>query len=154
MALFLSTFVNKIDKKGRVSVPASFRSALADQTFQGIVAYPSFVLPAIEACGMDRMDALSRGVDRFTPFSDEHDAFANALFGDSNQLPWDGEGRVILPQALREAAGLDGLAAFVGQGATFQIWEPDAAARNREAARQRAHTERAAFSLRPGEDGP
>ncbi len=62
VALFISTFVNKVDKKGRVSVPAPFRAALAGQSFAGIVAYPSFVLSAIEACGIDRMEELSQGI--------------------------------------------------------------------------------------------
>ncbi len=151
MALFLSTFVNKVDKKGRVSVPAPFRAALAGQSLAGIVAYPSFVMPAIEACGIERMEELSRSVDQFNPFSDEHDAFASALFADSHQLPWDGEGRVILPPALRETAGIGEIAVFVGRGATFQIWEPGAAEANRRQARERARAERGALSLRRGE---
>lgn len=154
MTLFLSTFVNKVDKKGRVSVPAPFRAALARQSFAGVVVYPSFVSPAIEGCGLDRMAELSQSVDQFNPFSDEHDAFASALFADSHQLAWDGEGRIVLPRTLLAHAGITGTATFVGRGATFQIWEPEAAGANQEAARQRARSERAALSLRrPRGDG-
>lgn len=153
MVLFLSTFVNKVDKKGRVSVPASFRAALAGQSFAGIVAFPSFVYPAIDGSGIDRMEELSRSVDDFNPFSDEHDAFASALFAESHQLGWDGEGRVMLPEALMSHAGITDLAAFVGRGATFQIWQPDAARANQESARERARAERGALSLRRQDEG-
>ena len=59
MRLFLSTFTNKVDKKGRVSVPATFRAALSELSFPGIVAYRSFTALCIEGCGMDFMQRLS-----------------------------------------------------------------------------------------------
>ena len=68
MALFIDTFVNKIDRKGRVSVPATFRATLAEQTFQGIVAFPSFKLQALHCAGMDWMQSLidsTQNVDVF-----------------------------------------------------------------------------------------
>ncbi len=142
MALFLSTFVNKVDKKGRVSVPAPFRAVLATQTFAGIVAYPSFVSAAIDACGLDRMEQLSNSVDQLNPFGEQHDAFATTLFAASHQLAWDAEGRVVLPDSLRETAGIGDLATFVGRGPTFQIWEPGAAEQNQAQARARARSER------------
>ncbi|MFQ5783285.1 MAG: division/cell wall cluster transcriptional repressor MraZ [Alphaproteobacteria bacterium] len=157
MALFLSTFVNKIDRKGRVSVPASFRAALAGQGFPGIVAFPSFrdSYNAIEACAMDRMERLSASLDQLNPFSDEHDDFASVIFGASAQLPFDGEGRIILPEALRAHATIVDRAAFVGRGATFQIWEPAALEAFQAEARRRASEARARFELGPsgGERG-
>ncbi len=147
MALFLSTFINKVDTKGRVSVPAPFRAALAGQRFAGIIAYPSLNDPTIEACGIERMEELSRSVDRFNPFSDQHDAFSSALFAESHELAWDGQGRIVLPERLIAHAGISAMAAFVGRGATFQIWEPAASAANRQQARERARAERDALSL-------
>ncbi len=55
MAVFIGTFENKVDRKGRVSVPAQFRQTLAAQSFQGIVAFRSYRADAIEACGFDFM---------------------------------------------------------------------------------------------------
>jgi MraZ protein len=98
------------------------------------------------------MEELSRSVDQFNPFGDQHDAFASALFAESHQLAWDAEGRIMLPDRLRAAAGIADLATFVGRGATFQIWEPEAAQANQEAARQRARDEREALRL-PGRGG-
>ena len=89
MALFLSTFVNKIDKKGRVSVPSAFRAALTSQGFPGVVLFPSFSLPAIEGWGMDRMEALSAGIDEdFDPLGNDLDEFANGL-GKTFDPRWD-----------------------------------------------------------------
>ncbi len=126
VALFLSKFVNRVDKKGRVSVPAQFRAALSGQNFDGIVARPSFVVAALDGCGMDFLEELRRSLGQFNPFSDEHAGFANAIFAASRPLPWDSEGRVMLPDDLVEFAGLTDRAQFVGLGDTFQIWNPDA----------------------------
>lgn len=128
MALFLSTFENKIDKKGRVSVPFSFRNSIAkapnSENFSGIVAYPSFINDAIEACGFDRMEKISNLIDTLNPYSEERDAFSAAILGDSVQLNFDTEGRIILPEGLLKKAGLEDVAIFVGKGQTFEIWNP------------------------------
>src|SRR4051812_17549324 len=124
MALFLSTYVNKLDKKGRISVPAPFRTVLAEQKFAGIVAYGSFINPCIEGCGFDRIERLSASIDALDPYSDERDAFATTILGGSMQLAFDSEGRVFLPESLIELARIVDQAVFVGKGATFEIWEP------------------------------
>ena len=155
MALFLSTFVNRIDRKGRVSVPAPFRTVLAAQAFPGVVAFPSLAVAAIEAWALDRMERLNSGIDRFDPFGDERDAFAISILAESHQLPFDSEGRIVLPDVLREHAGISGRAAFVGLGATFQIWEPDGFRAYQEKARKRARDDRTSLRLGgPAEGGP
>jgi MraZ protein len=151
MALFLSTYRNKVDKKGRVSVPAPFRAVLKDQPFSGIVAYGSFVHECIEACGMDRIERLSESIDLLDPYSDERDAFAMSILGGSEQLSFDGEGRVMLPEVLLASAGITSEAVFVGKGATFEIWEPEAFARYAEKARDLAKRERGALRLQKKE---
>ena len=149
MALFLSTYVNKVDRKGRISVPATFRAALATQSYQGIVAFPSFreSYDAIEACGMDRMESLSESVDRLDPFTDVHDDLASVIFGAAAQLPFDGEGRIVLPEGLREHARIADQAAFVGRGRTFQIWHPDSLRAFETEARTRAREARGLLRL-------
>ena len=148
MALFLSTAVNRLDKKGRVSVPARWRAALSGQSFHGVVAYPSFVSTAIEASGIDRIEALSESIDRFDPFSEERNAFAVAILANSREVPFDSGGRIVLSEDLIAHAGLGDRAAFVGQGATFQIWEPEAFAAYEAEARALARDGRNALSLR------
>ena len=137
MALFLSTFVNKVDKKGRVSVPAPFRTALVQQTFSGIIAFRSFKLPAIEGSGIDRMEEMSARIDALDEFSEDRDALSS-IFADAQQLAFDGEGRIVLPEALCAHAGITENAAFVGLGRTFQIWEPQRFEQHRDELRERA----------------
>lgn len=128
--LFLSTFHNRIDKKGRVSIPAQFRAVLAAKVlandFQGIVVYQSPINNCIEACGMSRIIKLNERIEAFDPYSEERDAFVNTMFGESVQLSFDGDGRVLLPEHLIEAVGLKEEATFVGKGEIFEIWEPKA----------------------------
>lgn len=138
MALFIDTFVNKVDRKGRVSVPATFRAALAGQEFHGVIAFPSFKYRAIQCAGMDWMQSLSKNVSQVDLFSDEHDDLTATLFADAKQLPFDGEGRIVLPPSLAEHAGITEQAAFVGRGPSFEIWEPATLDAYKAEARRRA----------------
>ncbi|MBV6631875.1 MAG: division/cell wall cluster transcriptional repressor MraZ [Alphaproteobacteria bacterium] len=137
MALFLATHHNRVDKKGRVSVPAQFRTAIADQSFQGIVVFPSHKVGALEGFSMAQMEELSSGIDSFEMFSDAHDDLATTIFGSAVPLPFDGEGRIVLPKELSAHAGIDDQAAFVGLGRKFQIWHPEALATHQAAAYER-----------------
>jgi MraZ protein len=148
MNLFLSTFVNKLDKKGRVSVPASFRLALSQQSFQGIVAFRSFKLPAIEGMGIDRMQRLSESVDQLDLFSDAQDDLTASIFSDSQMLGFDGDGRVVLNQALIDHTNIQDGVAFVGRGATFQIWNPENFEAHQQEARQRIQKNRETLKLK------
>jgi MraZ protein len=138
MALFIDTFVNRIDRKGRVSVPATFRVALEGQSFRGIVAFPAFRYPALQCAGMDFMERLNAGVNTIDLFSSAHDDLSAVLFADAKQLAFDGEGRVVLPGKLIEHAKLGDLAAFVGRGQAFEIWRPEEFDKAKATARQRA----------------
>lgn len=142
MALFLSTFEKQIDKKGRVSVPPTFRAVLAAQQFNGMIAYASFTKPCIEACGMERIEKLSARIEALDPFSEEHDAFATAILGGSTQMSFDGEGRVVIPEALLRKANISGIGIFVGKGATFEIWSPELFAKQETAMRELALAKR------------
>lgn len=123
--LFLSTYINKIDAKGRVSVPSSFRSMLTQHEFSGVIAYQSIGNQCIEGCSYDRIMHLSSSIDNLDPYSDEHDAFATIILGGSVKLPFDSEGRIILPGSLIEFSKLEDKACFVGKGQTFEIWQPE-----------------------------
>lgn len=155
MALFLSTFINKIDKKGRVSVPAPFRTALGSHSFQGIALFRSYNSAALEGSGLDRMARLSQSVDTLDLFSQEQDDLAAVLFADTQQLPFDGEGRIMIPQELLDHAGIIDQVCFVGRGATFQIWNPDTFTAHQVQARERLKQNKATLRLsQPPGDGP
>ncbi len=136
MALFLSTHLNKVDKKCRVSVPAQFRAALTGQAFQGVVLFRSNAHGALEGFPWSYMEELSERLDKFDLFSEAQDDLATAVFGEAVQLPFDTDGRIILPESLIKHAGITDSAAFVGLGAKFQIWEPAALEKRRAEARQ------------------
>jgi MraZ protein len=138
--------VNKIDKKGRVSVPASYRAVLSGDGFNGIVAYPSVALPAIEAFSRAHVEQLSNRQFGRSLDAGDFERLLGGRAGDSlvetilamvHELPFDGEGRISLPDALARHAGLDDRAVFVGRGNRFQIWAPDAHARHHGAALER-----------------
>ena len=152
MALFVSTFINKVDRKGRVSVPATFRTTLLAQSFLGIVVYPSFSAAAVEGCGTDFLEELANvAAATHDPFSAENDDINTLIFSSSHQLAWDTEGRVVLPEEILAHANIGELAAFVGKGRTFQIWEPEAFKAHQAEARARALASRPSLTLRrPG----
>jgi MraZ protein len=120
---FINKFVNKIDRKGRVSVPATFRGALSGQSFLGIICYPSFKYDCVEGISRDRLDEMAERVDQLPEFSPERESI-EGIFSRMHELPFDGEGRVMLPDALLQHAKITDQAAFVGRGNSFQIWEP------------------------------
>ncbi len=107
-------------------MPSTFRAVLGNESFNGIVAYQSFINPCIEACAMSRIESLSERIETLDPFSEEHDAFAATILGGSVQLSFDGEGRVNFPTDLISSVDIDGEAVFVGKGKTFEIWQPAA----------------------------
>ena len=153
MALFLSTFTNKIDKKGRVSVPASFRNALVNQAFAGIVVYRSLKYAALEGCGMERLEKLSESFDQLNMFSDVQDDLSASVFADAQMLSFDSEGRVSLPQSFLQFAKITDYVAFVGRGATFQVWSPEVFKEHQDRARARLREELPNISLAKKQEG-
>ncbi|QQR69748.1 MAG: division/cell wall cluster transcriptional repressor MraZ [Alphaproteobacteria bacterium] len=138
MAVFLSTYVNRVDKKGRVSVPAPFRAVLGAQA-QGIVVFRSLQHEALEACSVEHLELLSDSLEKLPNLTPEmYELIETTIFGGSQFLPFDGEGRVLLPDAMAQAAGLDGEAAFVGRRKTFQIWQPQRLTTHETKSRQAA----------------
>jgi MraZ protein len=136
--LFLSTYTNKLDKKGRVSVPALFRAALATEEFKGVVLFPSYKYPLLEACCYSRMQALSASVDALDQFSDAQDDLAATLFASAQLLTFDSEGRITLPTDMIQHAGFTEEVCLVGRGATFQLWAPVPFQEHQQRARARA----------------
>ena len=124
MSRFVSNVTLRLDSKGRVSIPAAFRTILGRDGFAGLYCYPALDRPAIDAGGnalMAEIEALMAG---YAPFSEAREQFALALYGTSETLKVDGEGRVMLSEPLKRHAGVTDQVTFVGLGHKFQIWEP------------------------------
>ena len=148
MTLFVGRHVNRIDKKGRVSVPKPFRAALQAQGSALLYVYPLFKHQALEACGEAFMARLSASLEDLDMFSDDQDDLAAIVLENAHALSFDPEGRVALPKELAEHAGITADAAFVGRGGRFQIWSPKLYAANRDRAFERARARGATLRLR------
>ena len=122
--MFISTYENKLDKKGRVSVPATFRSHLSNLGYNSVVCYPSFTNSSIEFCPQDRLEKIIETIDNLNPFEENRDIFSTSILGNSFQLNFDTEGRITLADKLLVHSGIKDKVLFVGQGKTFQMWEP------------------------------
>ncbi len=140
--MFLSTYQNKLDKKGRVSVPASFRSYLSNMGYNGVVCFPSFNNQSIEAWPQDRIEKISNAIDTLNPFEDKKDYFATSILSESINLQFDNEGRILITEKLLRHAKIKNSMLFVGQGKTFQIWEPTSFEKFRVTARKKSNINR------------
>ena len=134
MTSFMSSYTNRVDKKGRVSVPAPYRAELSGESFQGLVAFRSIHHPALEAFGRETLDRMNqeRLQQRLTVGDFEQTLLGTAvedpidtIMGMVRELPFDGEGRIVLPQYLSSYAGITDTAVFVGRGNKIQIWSPE-----------------------------
>ena len=124
MGLFLSSYENRLDTKGRVSVPAAFRSSLNNENFSGVVLYRSFKHNCIEGLSMSRMEKMANATDKMGVFDDELDDLSAMLFADARPLQFDVTGRIVVPEDLLKHANIKDRALFVGRGNSFQIWNP------------------------------
>ena len=140
--MFLSSYENKLDKKGRVSVPATFRSHLSSLGYSGFISYPSFNYSALEACSQDRIEKLSKLIDSLNPFEEKRDFFATSILSESVNLQFDTEGRVSLSEKLIKHAKIKNNILFVGLGKTFQIWEPNIFEKFKIEAKKKAYKNR------------
>lgn len=124
--LFLSQYTNSVDKKGRVSVPATYRSIVLDtKDSTTIVIYPSVKHQCLEACTMERLEEVALMIQRLDVYSDERDALETTILGQAVQLNFDSDGRVLLPKYLVDFAEITDHACFIGKGQVFEIWNPE-----------------------------
>ena len=124
MGLFLSCYENRLDTKGRISVPAAFRSSLNNENFSGVVLFRSFTHNCIEGLSMSRMEKMAGATDQMGIFDNELDDLSAMLFADARPLPFDVTGRIVIPNDLLKHAHIKDTALFVGRGNSFQIWNP------------------------------
>ena len=143
--MFLSSYENKLDKKGRVSVPASYRSYLSNLGYNGVICYPSFNHQSIEAWPQDRIEKISNTIDTLNPFEQKRDYFATSILSESVNLQFDSEGRILLTSKLIKHAKIRNSILFVGLGKTFSIWEPTIFEKFRVNAKKKANLNRASL---------
>ena len=137
MELFVSQFVNKIDKKGRVSLPSIFRNALPQNSKNEIILYKSLKHNSIEGCSSDRIEDIADRINKLDIFSEDQDDFATSIFSEIIPTKLDKEGRFLIPENLKAYSKISSEVTFIGQGHYFQIWEPEAAIERQKKSRER-----------------
>jgi len=150
---FVSTYTNRIDAKGRVSIPAQYRAVMAVDGFDGLYCCPTLDRQAVDAGGNRLREQIGSSLENFEPFSEDHEYLSTTLIGESEILKIDRDGRVVLSDAIREHAGVSDAITFVGQGYKFQMWEPARFTSYREEAKAKARDIRRRLSGRAAEEG-
>ncbi|MEJ8474681.1 division/cell wall cluster transcriptional repressor MraZ [Roseibium algae] len=148
MAGFVSHFTNRLDAKGRVSIPAPFRAVLARDGFEGLYCIASPHTAAVDAGGNELLGEIQARLDAFSKLSPDHDALAVALFGASETPKIDSDGRMMISDLVREQTGVTDQVTFAGLGYKFQIWQPE---RFRE---YRAEASKRALAMLSGQIAP
>ena len=126
-------------------MPANFRSYLSSMGYNGVICYPSFNNPSIEGCSQNRIEKLSASIDSLSPFEEKRDIFATSVLSESVNLQFDSEGRISLSKKLLGHAKIKDSMLFVGQGKTFQIWEPKLFEKFKTQARKKANLNRSSL---------
>ena len=123
--LFMDTVVNKVDAKGRVSLPSDYRAMVKELSTE-IVCYRSLSAPCVEGCLEETLDKLATEIENATDFfSETQDNLTNLVFGDAKRFGFDSTGRIVLTEKLLKHAQITDTAVFVGKGRKFQIWNPE-----------------------------
>jgi MraZ protein len=142
MTQFMGSHHNRLDAKGRVSIPATFRGKLREDAPDGaaaaLVLRPSHRHACIEGWPASEFHRLGATMEKLDVFSEAQDDLTFAFYADATELVADKEGRIVLPEILASHASLSEAVVFVGLRDHFEIWEPTAAARRREEAHERA----------------
>jgi len=141
---FLSNAVNKIDSKGRVSVPALFRSVLQKRGLGELYALQAIDMAAIDAGGMDLLERYEARLAQDDPFLRSSDDMSFFCHGDGAFLKLDKDGRITVTDFIREHTGITDEVAFVGRGHFFQMWQPEKFHAYREEVRERLRAVREA----------
>lgn len=125
---FTSNFTAKVDDKGRVSVPASFRRVLESEGAEGrLHLVPGFRNPrSVEGYAPSGFEAMAAMIARMHPADRNRRKLEYKFLGQSMDMQVDDTGRIVLPRELREAMGIGDRALFIGTGESFQIWAPEA----------------------------
>lgn len=154
MERFLSTAVNRIDAKGRVSVPARFRAVVQKRGYQELYALKALDRPAMDVGGLDLLDRFEERIAAEDPLLQLADDLSYHIHGDSEFLKLDAEGRITLTDFIRDHTGITTDVAFVGRGTFFQIWEPGRLADYGSTVRERLIRHRQRLSDGSRDGGP
>lgn len=138
VSVFVSTYENKIDSKGRVSVPAPFRNTLA-RTDSGLFIFESLELPCLEASGSDYINTIISAMSRMDALSEDVHIL-ETLLTSTKEMKIDSDGRIMLPEDFIELADLSSPVIFAGVGRKFRIWNKQRFEEHNQKSREKARS--------------
>ncbi len=123
----------KVDAKGRVSIPAKFRRIFesSDPDWetgkrpQLVIVFGFEEWTHLRLFTMDAIDEIDAGISRMPRGSSERTYLETLMNGLSEEAEIDGDGRLVLPQRLREKIGLDDRAFFMASGDYLKVSTPE-----------------------------
>lgn len=136
MNRFLSNATNRIDAKGRVSVPSAFRSVLSSGGIEELYCFQDFHYPAINIGGPELLARFERRLQDLDPFAPEANRMSLLIHGGGVFMKLDPEGRLTMTDFIRSYTGIEGEVTFVGRADYFQLWRPEAFSGAQKAARE------------------
>lgn len=142
MDRFLSSATNRIDSKGRVSVPALFRTVVQRRGYTDLYALRGLDVPAMDVGGLDLLDRYEQRIAQEDPFLQSADDMSFFCHGDGAFLKLDQDGRITMTDFIRQHTGITEEVVFVGRGTFFQMWEPGRFHAHGEKVRARLRTMR------------
>lgn len=146
--LFFDTIANKVDAKGRVSVPADYRALIENKNTE-LVAFRSFVYPCIECCTSEILEKIAANIETTSDmFSEEQDEITSLIYADAKEFTIESTGRIMLTEKLLKHAQITDTAVFVGKGKTFQIWNPENYALQEKKIREKALQKRPTLQIK------
>lgn len=133
---FTGNYTHRVDAKGRVSLPATYRKVLEAYGSDHVVIIPQCDRPEAHAGlsqrGYEKLIEQFEAAD-LSPEDEEEESVR--LIASARHLPVDDVGRVVLPRELREMIGVEDEVTFVGRASSFEIWKPETWARHHDSVR-------------------
>ncbi len=149
MTKYLGAFANKVDAKGRLSIPAEFRKAMADEADEPLMlCFPAFKGEVLDCGGASLVSILLEMVANLDHFDEDRDALEFAIMSGVHRIAFDETGRIVLPKSLREQVNISDRAMIVGMGDRFQICSEDYHAKMSTRAAQITQSQRDTFRAR------
>jgi MraZ protein len=115
--MFLGQYRHSLDAKGRLAIPARFREHLPTGSVVTLAPDGALrVYPPAEWTAVTeslRLSAANEPTAR---------ALTRRLFAEAHEIEYDGQGRVLIPARLREAAGITNQAVVAGANNVVEIW--------------------------------
>ncbi|MBV1960092.1 MAG: division/cell wall cluster transcriptional repressor MraZ [Alcanivorax sp.] len=115
-----------MDAKGRLAIPAKYRERLAELCDGHLVVTIDTEERSLLVYPMNEWEVIEKQIAALPSFDKRARRIQRLLIGHASDVEIDGSGRILLPAALREYAGLEKETVLIGQGKKLELWSKDA----------------------------